>query len=75
LRASAIAKIFEKATNTEYINENDNRVIYIFNNYSNSGDYIKLDEWVNFYYQSALKNAPLVIDNLKKLGYGDVLKA
>lgn len=69
-----VAKIFQKATNSEEISENDHRVIYIFNNYSHNGDFITIDEWINFYYQSSLKNAPLVIDNLKKLGYTHMLK-
>lgn len=31
-----------------------------------------IDEWVNFYYQSALTNPQLVIDNLRNLGYAEV---
>lgn len=43
--------------------------MHILNNYSHSGEFITLEEWINFYYQSSLTNAPLVIDNLRKLGY------
>jgi len=35
---------------------------------------LTLDEWINYYYQSSLKNAPLVIDNLRKLGYNEYFK-
>lgn len=74
LRAEHIAKIFQIATKTELISENDNRVIYIFSNYSDNGIHLRCEEWLNFYYQAALKNAPLVVENLRNLGYSDSLK-
>lgn len=37
LRASQVATIFAKATEAEHINENDHRILYIFNNYSSNG--------------------------------------
>lgn len=74
LRAEQIARVFEKATNTPQISENDHRVNYLLNNYSNNGDFLTKDEWINYFYQSSQKSAPLVIDNLKNLGYGEYFK-
>ena len=34
-----------------------------------------MHEWVNFYYQSALVNPYLVVNNLKNLGYGEVFQS
>ena len=45
------------------------RVADIINVYSNTGSYLTLEEWLNFYYQSALKHSTVVVSNLINLGY------
>jgi hypothetical protein len=68
-------RIFERATNVDTILGNDMRILHLFNNYSESGEYLSVHEWVNFYYQSALVNPYLVVNNLKNLGYGEVFQS
>ena len=53
---------------------NDHRIYHLFNNFSQNGEFLTLNEWIQFYYQSALENANLVIDNLKNLGYEEYFK-
>jgi hypothetical protein len=64
-----IAEIFKVATNQENISAYDVRVADIINVYSNTGSYLTLEEWLNFYYQSALKHSTVVVSNLINLGY------
>lgn len=70
----AACKIFELATHTELISVDDMRILHLFNNYSETGEFLTLHEWINFYYQSALVNPNLVIDNLRNLGYSHIFQ-
>ena len=44
----------------------------IINIYSNTGTYLTLEEWLNFYFQSALKHSTVVVSNLINLGYREL---
>jgi hypothetical protein len=64
-----IAEVFGSATGQDNISAQDSRVCEIMNVHSNNGQFLTLEEWVGFYYQSALKHAPVVVSNLANLGY------
>ena len=67
-----IVEIFTIATSMDFISVQDSKVTQIFTMYSQTGEYLTLEEWLNFYYQSSLKNAPLVVSNLVNLGYASL---
>ena len=68
------ARLFEKATSTENILVTDSRIEHLFSHYSENGEFLNLEEWLNFYQKSAEENPGLVIDNLKKLGFKSLFK-
>lgn len=72
LDTEGIASVFKIATQNDYVSKYDSRVNQIITLHSNNGQTLTLEEWLNFWYQSSEKNAPLVVSNLTNLGYGDI---
>lgn len=56
------------------MSEYDGRINHLFTNHSFNGEYLEVDEWLQFYTQSAEENPGVVIDNLKNLGYKELFK-
>lgn len=46
----------------------------MFSRFSENGEYLTLEEWLNFYQKSSEDNPGVVVNNLKKLGYSHLFR-
>jgi hypothetical protein len=61
LKPENIAEIFVIAAKLDFVSPYDSKVTSIINQHSKNGEGLTFEEWVEFYYTSALKNAALVL--------------
>ena len=73
-----LARYTTEATEGSFCTVQDDRIIFVFNNYDlEKKDYLTKEQFINFFFETASKNLTklnTVKQNLQSLGYGKDLK-